>query len=622
MASKKISSFFIPSNSGVFYPEMPEFGAAASYNSSVDDTPAVSAALAATIAAGGTLFLGRKYRITSELNGFSSKQYFVEGGGRLCGFEFDFEGVSLSGLSLTNVSSPTTRGAPIGFRDISFRYHSNVTSGLAPKMFEQRVSSGLYMCNVAMYGYKDSTLMSVSDMWNVDFDRVELWGGGVKRPFITIPDTTTFSISSGGTTLTSNEDIFTSDCVGKYILIVSTSAWNYNLFLISGYTDARTVTVSNSAKETITAKRGNFEGVRGSISASTNILTFNAPAVTSDDVGRVVYIPEALSWTSPSSKKLLRTTITAVNSSTEVVLNDNATNTVSDKLITFSPSAEFYDDPVGDTTNDLHLSGFHIEQGRGTLLVAQACQNLKSQAMKLHANNSAYNSLSSNDLAYFDRCNGYIDGEFTGGCTNKNRIIINGSTTSLAFNDVVGSGHANDQTFIRGTNNYADSSIQIGNLRFNDQNFSIDGVKELLSDDGTGQGFIKTGGCLMPYAIKAGIFNPTTVSNSFQSCDRFTPFSLTDDNFYKIQFKHTHGIIGVYADISNGHSLIGYAASIPELNILSQPGTLFEVNTVALNGTTGTDGKITVSIYNNELYIENRYGSAIDIHFVNFGNNA
>jgi hypothetical protein len=50
----------------------------------------------------------------------------------------------------------------------------------------------------------------------------------------------------------------------------------------------------------------------------------------------------------------------------------------------------------------------------------------------------------------------------------------------------------------------------------------------------------------------------------------------------------------------------GTISSIP----IGTPSTSLEVNSVVLSGTTGTDGKISLSFVNGKLYVENRFGAA------------
>jgi hypothetical protein len=51
-----------------------------------------------------------------------------------------------------------------------------------------------------------------------------------------------------------------------------------------------------------------------------------------------------------------------------------------------------------------------------------------------------------------------------------------------------------------------------------------------------------------------------------------------------------------------------------------QGGTAFEVGTAALTGTTGTDGKVTISAAaDGKIYVENRSGSPMNHGFLIVG---
>lgn len=59
------------------------------------------------------------------------------------------------------------------------------------------------------------------------------------------------------------------------------------------------------------------------------------------------------------------------------------------------------------------------------------------------------------------------------------------------------------------------------------------------------------------------------------------------------------------------YTIISYDTSPTPLCIKVSASALIDVATVALRGTTGTDGRITISAYNGKLYIENRTGATI-----------
>ena len=70
------------------------------------------------------------------------------------------------------------------------------------------------------------------------------------------------------------------------------------------------------------------------------------------------------------------------------------------------------------------------------------------------------------------------------------------------------------------------------------------------------------------------------------------------------------------AGFSNRHAIIAFRAGTgPYTGVVVQPSTVFEVSTSVLAGTTGTDGKITISATGGMLYIENRSGASQSFTF-------
>ncbi len=95
--------------------------------------------------------------------------------------------------------------------------------------------------------------------------------------------------------------------------------------------------------------------------------------------------------------------------------------------------------------------------------------------------------------------------------------------------------------------------------------------------------------------------------------------SVADDNAYSFTPSNNQGMLMIWAEASGGVSstrsaIINYrAAATPYCAILVQGGTAFEAGTVALNGTTGTDAKVTVAAANDgKIYIENRSGVSLN----------
>lgn len=85
---------------------------------------------------------------------------------------------------------------------------------------------------------------------------------------------------------------------------------------------------------------------------------------------------------------------------------------------------------------------------------------------------------------------------------------------------------------------------------------------------------------------------------------------IDDDSFAIIDLRHDMytGMLGVTAAGTNGILLVMRAAPTPAATVMFATANVNATN-VALNGTTGVDGKLTVGVTANKLYIENRLGS-------------
>lgn len=74
------------------------------------------------------------------------------------------------------------------------------------------------------------------------------------------------------------------------------------------------------------------------------------------------------------------------------------------------------------------------------------------------------------------------------------------------------------------------------------------------------------------------------------------------------------GIINISFSVGqpNGSAILFFnRAGTPDVDIGLQVGSVYEVTTGDMTGTTGTDGKVTVSIDSNDhLVVENRFGSS------------
>ena len=89
--------------------------------------------------------------------------------------------------------------------------------------------------------------------------------------------------------------------------------------------------------------------------------------------------------------------------------------------------------------------------------------------------------------------------------------------------------------------------------------------------------------------------------------------SLSDDSVYSFTPSNAQGfILWRKAAGADGGALVAYDAVSTPYTVLIAGTPIMAVRTGALTGTTGTDGKITISAASDgKIYIENRYGSTI-----------
>lgn len=104
-----------------------------------------------------------------------------------------------------------------------------------------------------------------------------------------------------------------------------------------------------------------------------------------------------------------------------------------------------------------------------------------------------------------------------------------------------------------------------------------------------------------------------------------TPANIADDAAISFTPDKTYGALLLYrryysASATQVYALALYRVADPVRMQLLLNGTSTEATTGALAGTTGSDGKTTISAHTDgKIYIENRMGAEISVHYVLFG---
>lgn len=94
--------------------------------------------------------------------------------------------------------------------------------------------------------------------------------------------------------------------------------------------------------------------------------------------------------------------------------------------------------------------------------------------------------------------------------------------------------------------------------------------------------------------------------------------SMADDTAYSFTPTFDTAVFTVTAGSAFASALVGYALGVNSVYALATVGGGVNLTTGALNGTTGTDGRLNISADGGKLYFENRLGSAITLA-VNIG---
>lgn len=463
-----------------------------------DDTAAVQAAADAVRASafGGALALSRFYRITGPLDLYPSVPITVQGMGNASGFIIDYDDVGGVALKHTHPTTPSTRGKRLVLRDFMVKYGADVTLG--PVAFEHRYASDLKVQRVEITHYKRNTALRLSALWNCDFDDVVVWGAGEQKVYKQTPAGCTFSIPSGGTTLTASQAVFDAGDVGKCIGVDHENG--AQVFTITSYTSPTEVETSTPAVIAISGDAGAFEGVRGSMTSGDGTLTLNAAVLTSDDVGRVVYVLDAEAFTFPSAGlRPLRATIASVTSATECELDTVATATVSSVYVIFSPGIEIFSETAtGQQTNDAVFYGLHAEEFRGSGIVVHTALNVFFEQFKLHAQNGVTNSATSLFGGVFAGVSGYVSGDFEGTPINNiGRLHVAGNSSGLHFDNWT--GIATDGQKLLSMAHCATSAVTtIGDITLNNR----PNIATLASPFSiTGSGKLRANGIIGCYAV-------------------------------------------------------------------------------------------------------------------------
>jgi hypothetical protein len=368
-------------------------------------TAAVQACFDFVRAVGGRVYFDRWYKVTDQIDAFPTAHYGVKGTGpKSSGVVVIIADRAKYGLCWHNSVSPSTRGA--GFSASDFGVFDG--SGNLAVLWGERYSTDSFVDNIYLSAYfSGASAVRLSNVFNSRWGRLHIWGAGAHRAAKQVPDTTTFSISSGGTTLTASANTFAAEDVNKsFVLSDGTTSQN---FIISAYTTPTQVTTATPARAAFSAVRGTFGIIRGGTTNGSPTVTVEENAFSSADVGRRIIIPGAGRSTPNSGRDPLWTTIAAVPASNELTLADNAAATVAGARLILDPAFDINAEG-SDQTNDFEIQSILIEDFRGCGMAVNRAINFKMGFFKSHAVGypSHFNDIAGEACAIFASVQGEI----------------------------------------------------------------------------------------------------------------------------------------------------------------------------------------------------------------------
>lgn len=238
---------------------------------------------------------------------------------------------------------PAARGtAPkfVGETELYLVGEGNVNTD--PIAFKLCRATGAVLRNIKFRRFKNTELF-IENLFNTTLSDLQLLSGGYQPTEFGgsgfLPDTVTFS--NTGKVVTASEPVFTPDHEGLWFgLARAGESWEYDTYLahfsvIASVDSATQITLSDDPARNVTNRSGTFIGIRGSMTAGSDILTLTAP-VSDSLVGRYVSVIGA-GFEGKNPRNGILTAVVISHSGNNVQLSHPARYTVSDVHVCVSP---------------------------------------------------------------------------------------------------------------------------------------------------------------------------------------------------------------------------------------------------------------------------------------------
>jgi len=360
-------------------------------------------------------------------------------------FAITYSGVDSVAWTGHDAAEPSLRGRRLELEDLSWVVSDSVPDGEGPIIFEKRYCTDLKMNRLQFVHYKGNSALRLSAVYNSDFSDVVVWGAGHDRRWRDTTDVL-FKITAGSKTVEASEDHFDAACVGRSLLLRTPNG--RVLVTLQSVESATAATATTIAEYDLDFVFGCWEGAIASIDEGATALVFDTPVLDAAiHVGRNVKVLEARAGSaggalgSTDGVRPLQARIVAVSGDgLTATLDRPASADASGVYVGFSPAVDIFDEDDSET-NDLEMSGFHVERFKGIGLFISAAVVLRIPEGKWHGE---YNSQETQETslfhAVFDRCTGYVSGDFEGRADNAlGQIYVCDLVSGLEFHNVQGS---------------------------------------------------------------------------------------------------------------------------------------------------------------------------------------
>lgn len=620
----------LTSNDGAFWelsestvtPEM--FGAVG--DKVADDLTAIQNAVTYVQATGGErVFLPAKnYRVTNtiDLTDLTTPIAFEGAGWYQTTIFGDFTGPDQGIVDLSfTTQSDRINGNVV--RNLAFESNGVVGDPIAIKWLNAQQGLIEHISVSGAEILRNSGLF-LTEANNIDINHCS-FGCGYQPVIFDLPDTATFSVTSGSGVVTASESVFTAGMVGER-LFLGDGGENANSLIFSGvittFTSGTQVTIDTNASRTASGFRASFGTVTGSITSGNNVLTLSHGVLTSANVGQFIFIAKADDKNGQAG--ILSTRIASVTNSTTCVLDDNATATASSEAVFFPPAifiGNLADSVFDRQVNDCVLHEVQIENHESAALLVDRAVALYLTNCKLHGEgvvagaNTFGKSL--NNAVFSDCIHVEMKGTSLtwGNSPDTGQIYLLGSRGTLILDGFESAGLQPGQRVVFGENLTNAARLVIG--------------PGWLTHGFTGQADtwrpydvpdrinVQYGGTINAREGNGGrsSMSSSAVLGGIAGMDRGA--TISDDSVFKYYPEGTAGLLMVSSQQAGVWGLIWYRTSSNPSGATSETITLgsnTERITGDLTGTTGTDGRVTLSAGTDDaIHVENRRGFDVNV---------